>query len=443
MDINILRKEDGYSVIENPDKELVEKIKAIKPSDTFDYSFYTGCEVTQNLGGGQFLVKDDEGEFITLKKEDIDSARTETLLTEINKTYLVWETLNTLPTLYTRDGFSRIEFNGATKEDIANPQLMMRSHDSLRRVGYSKQGLKMDTYNGFSIMDNSDNQWSSIAFAYFDTDGNIRCRDYNIDIGEMAKNESKITKELILQELTSYIKGEEFQMKGNKFYSDKWCYVVSTEPYQYERDSGPTVFSIKALSIRGNNRYGTSREGGTSTLPKKTTPATKQDILSLAVPVIMSLEFVPGDISGYAKDHQEQPQEVEVFNVKKYKKATVYDYSNPSEDEYLDHVDKKTLSDLEQYCLDMSRGLDRSSEIEKILRGEFLDGDDIPNFSFEKGEAQPDHSDFVGLIKLPHGCRFTFEVEEGDACEITWAHSIYQTDIVFFKFVGIEKPVVA
>ena len=91
----------------------------------------------------------------------------------------------------------------------------------------------------------------------------------------------------------------------------------------------------------------------------------------------------------------------------------------------------------------MSRGLDRSSEIEEILREELLKGDDIPSFSFNKGEAQPDHSDFLGLIKLPHGCRFAFEVEEGDACEITWAHSIYNTDIVFFKFVGIEKLVVA
>ncbi len=36
---------------------------------------------------------------------------------------------------------------------------------------------------------------------------------------------------------------------------------------------------------------------------------------------------------------------------------------------------------------------------------------------------------------MPHGCNFTFEIEEGDTHEITWAHSIYSTNVINIEFI--------
>lgn len=59
----------------------------------------------------------------------------------------------------------------------------------------------------------------------------------------------------------------------------------------------------------------------------------------------------------------------------------------------------------------------------------------LPSFSFDKGDKQPNHDKFKGLVKYPFGINCTYEVAEGDACEITWAHSIYYTDVVDFEIV--------
>jgi hypothetical protein len=76
-----------------------------------------------------------------------------------------------------------------------------------------------------------------------------------------------------------------------------------------------------------------------------------------------------------------------------------------------------------------------NEEIVKEIVTDYLYECDLPSFSFNKGECQKNHSKYKGLVKLPHGCNLTFEVEEGDVCEITWAHSIYSTDIVNFELV--------
>jgi hypothetical protein len=65
-----------------------------------------------------------------------------------------------------------------------------------------------------------------------------------------------------------------------------------------------------------------------------------------------------------------------------------------------------------------------------------LESCDLPSFSFNKGEIQETHDDFKGLAKLPHGCNFTFGICEGSAEEISWAHSIYCTDIVDVELVN-------
>jgi hypothetical protein len=77
-----------------------------------------------------------------------------------------------------------------------------------------------------------------------------------------------------------------------------------------------------------------------------------------------------------------------------------------------------------------------SEDAIKDLTIEFPTDGDLPSFSFNKGEKQPNHDKYKGLVKLPHGCNFTFKVEEGDACEITWAHSIYYTDVIEFELVS-------
>jgi hypothetical protein len=85
--------------------------------------------------------------------------------------------------------------------------------------------------------------------------------------------------------------------------------------------------------------------------------------------------------------------------------------------------------------IENSIDIPKNEDIVKDWLENMLNDFDLPSFSFSKGEKQPSHSKFKGLVKLPYGCNFTFKVEEGDAVEISWSDSIYQTDVVELEMV--------
>ena len=74
--MKLIKQENGYSFYENPDKDLVDKIKNIDKSLTitrlFQYPrgiYWTLKEIT---GKGKYLMEDADGNMITIEKSDYD-----------------------------------------------------------------------------------------------------------------------------------------------------------------------------------------------------------------------------------------------------------------------------------------------------------------------------------------------------------------------------------
>jgi len=127
-------------------------------------------------------------------------------------------------------------------------------------------------------------------------------------------------------------------------------------------------------------------------------------------------------------------------------KRIVDEYESQPKPDYIEHIhlDKfdgelKNFEDYEKIvkaCEEISKDIDiknNSDIIEDIMSCELREMDYLPSFCFDKGEAEPDHDNWIGNLYLPYGVVFSFAVCEGDAVEISWSGSIYDTDIYDWK----------
>ena len=92
--LNILGKEGANTIIENPDKELVEKIKAVKIDDS-ELTYWGGIsgktfEIVKSLNESQILCKrNDTKEYFIMKKSEIENLKKNLLKEKINALYPV------------------------------------------------------------------------------------------------------------------------------------------------------------------------------------------------------------------------------------------------------------------------------------------------------------------------------------------------------------------
>ena len=90
--MKLLRQEEGYSIYENPDKELVEKIKNHPTPTKFEghWKLNNGVwSLKEVLDNGKYLMISEEGDMTTIDKEDYDELVIDTKLESINATFLV------------------------------------------------------------------------------------------------------------------------------------------------------------------------------------------------------------------------------------------------------------------------------------------------------------------------------------------------------------------
>ena len=417
------KTEGGYTVYKNPNEEMVAEIKAYKPNTgTFDMWYHKDSKIEKDLGGGQLLCIDKDGEYFVCKSEDIEDSGSDKYITEINTKYNVADTFNSVfPELYTNDGYRRVKFI-SFKEQYSRPS------DSMGRVMSTEVGVEVKTYDGISVMTINDNEWGGNMHAHINKDGNIENRDYNIDINALLENKPKNKVDLI-EEILANIPDIYYERYGNNWFSTGFAFRLRTNV----DDKHKYCFILEKLPSKGSDNYG-DRWKGSIKKPKSAKSSNRGEILSIILPLINELEWGGKvDISKYCSVFEEPEAEAKPKErVQKTKlnesDYTVYEFS-------ADEI-KKYCEDLLPILLDISQNInvaENVSEVQDYVVDYVLD--DLPSFSFNKGQCQEDHSDFKGLIKLPYGCNFTFEVEEGDACEITWAHSIYETDIISFELV--------
>lgn len=410
------KNNSGYTIYKNLDSKMVEEILKVElQTDTFNTGWHKNSKVVQNLNEKQILCIDDEKEYFIISNEDVNRYLKEDKLNYINKNFNLIDAINkTFGELYDYGGYVKYDF---FKNDSIK-------YDDLGTIVSREIGVELKTYNGIEIIEKTE-RWSRGMFCFLNEDGNIENRDYNLDLTKLLSYKQK-TKEDLIKEIINNIPDISYKNYGNKWFSNNFAYVLNI--------TGNT-FKLSKLDKSSGVNYGDSRSGKAK-MPKTTIEVTKEHILQQILPLVNNLDFDKKvDLSKYIKI--DVVENNNIILPKKRIQKTIIDEND---------VDVFDLTDIEEECfeddiIEALKNIDDSIDIpsnatividflEKRLR-DF----DLPSFSFDKGQTQEDHDDYIGYVKMPFNCNFTFKVCEGDACEITWAHSIYQTDIIELELV--------
>lgn len=453
---------EGYTIFKNTNQNIVEQIKAMNvPSDTWtEDGFMTGargqCRIDKKLNDTQFLCIDEHGHYFVKKAESFKNSNRKYLLEKINDKFNVADVLNEVfAPLYTRDGYGTITFekydthykNKWDDYDEEKMKQIMGKYDSHGRISSSIKGAHLFTWRGLILIEGD--KGGSSMFCHLGEDGNIVNRDYNFDIKNYLDNKPK-TREDLVNEIISHIPDVPYEHYGNKWFSSKQAFVLNKvepdETYEDNGVEGKLIFNISMLEHNGDGKYGDSRSGKANK-PKSTVNVTRDHLLAHILPLVNSMEFgAEVNISKFIDMRVLDAQEVVQVPVKRVQKTKInesdyndiFDWSTSEErDEEFGEFMAEEWPKIGKAIEEFSNGVNIGDNEDFILNfiESFLGDCELPSFSFNKGQVQPNHNGYIGLVKLPYGVNLSFNVAEGDACEITWAHSIYYTDVVNLKII--------
>jgi hypothetical protein len=446
---------EGHTIFKNTDEVLIAKIKALNvQSDTWIEHHRSGeCKIVQVLNEKQRLCVDESNIYFLKNVEDFESTRKENLLNNINSKFNAASQLNkSLGDLYTSDGYRKVTFTGT------KAKLLGAAWQSYGEVSYEELGIRLETHGGIKLYEGLIGGRGMNC--HFNEEGNIINRDYDFNIRELLDNKSKTRKDLV-EEILKCIPDVPYENYGNKWFysggkkknswdnSDGFALVIN-KPENSEKDKKNNfrvVFDVTRYDHISGDNFGDWQ--GKIKKPKTVKPSSREEILLKILPLVNTLHWFGEeiDLSPYIdlKKFEVAPEEKKTI-VKRVQKTKlkeksfddIYDFTNGDYDIYDYFEDENERKKLFQALLNIECGIEpgESEDIIKDLIIDFLKNGDLPSFSFDKGQKQENHDKYKGLVKLPHGCNFTFKVAEGDACEITWAHSIYSTDVVEFELVS-------
>lgn len=412
---SIIKKHDGYTTYKNGDAEMVKKIKEFKPtSENFTWCQHSKSNIVNEINAKDLLCIDDDGNHFVIEKEDLDASIAGGLLQSINEKFSVADAIkSTFGTLYSSDGYRTLVVKDKSSA----------AYDNIDKCMSSEVGVKISTYRGFELSEDSEGEWGSLMFCHLDINGNITNRDYNVDLTQWLDNKPK-TRLDIVKELIKVIPDVEYKYYGNKWYYGDNVIEYDPNATANNRSDGRMVLQ---LSIEPNRKK----------MPKTAITVDREHLLLKVLPLINTLTFgTEVDLSKYIDVAKLDAKEISVKRIQKTKIneaffSEVYDLTEEIE-EIGNSIELLTALQKIENSIDVGVNV---NIVEEIVT-EYLKEGDLPSFSFDKGEVQEDHSDYVALVKLPYGCNFEFNVAEGEACEISWSGSIYYTDIVNFELIN-------
>ena len=414
-DLVVERTEEGYTIFKNLDTEMVESIKNMKfNTEKFNYCNYKNSKIVQVLSETQLLALDDKNKYFVIDKESYENSLVDDELNQINAEFSVSKAIKkTFGKLY--------NYYGQEVIIIENQSV---PHKDLSSKMYTERGIKIDTYGGIEVSQ-SNGTWCSIMFCYLNRDGNIVNRDYNIDLLKYVGKKGK-SKEDYINEVLNKIPDVSYKYYGNKWFSDSIIIEDVTAAYD-AKDRNATLI-LKLFFAK------TPYEIKKYKLPKKLVDSSRNDIIAKLLPYLDKIEGEPIDYSKYLNGTKPA-----VTEITKRVQTTIIDEGKYSE--VFDLVDNPDFV-LPEELLNALKNIENSIDIgaNELIVAEFIvqyleNECELPSFSFSKGEEQPENDDYIGLVKLPYGCNFSFCVEEGDAVEISWDHSIYSTSVVGFELI--------
>jgi len=451
---------EGYTIFKNTNDKIVEEIKKMNSSSDnwIEDNQMTGakgqCKIEKKLNNTQFLCIDEHGHYFIKDSKSFKTTNRRGLLQKINDKFNVAEVLNeTIAPLYTRDGYGTITFEKydtfykrlwGSDYDDEKMKSHMGNYDSHWRISAVTNGAYLDTYEGIILIEGEIKM--SGMFCHLTEDGNIVNRDYNFDIKNFLTNKQK-TREDLINEIIEHIPDVSYENYGNKWFSNQYAFILkrveSGETYDKHGIRGSVILNISKLEHKGGGKYGDNRSGKANK-PKSTTIVPRDHLLAHIIPIINSMEFgTEANISKFVdmkvldveRSIETPIKRVQKTKIKEKNYSEIFDWS--TRDLLMEDIKKLDFERIEKSIIEFSNGIEIGENEDIILDfvEKALDTMELPSFSFDKGEVQEQHDDYIGLVKLPYGINLSFEVAEGDVCEISWAHSIYYTDVVNLKII--------
>jgi hypothetical protein len=282
MRLKLLRKDDGYSFYENPDAELVEKIKNHpKPTSISNVGIFRNEDVwtyKETLKNGKVLIESVDGDIQTITKEEYDDYMLDAHLENINRTYLISDTFNKYFAPYTIGNMTVLSM---TDEYLVNPFRTESFYSGVNGVfnteGWSSYGSLNGSWNCYADIEITSPNGS--GHIYFNADGEIVNRDYNLDFNVEPETESQTKEETVDYFISMLMKKlpEVMQLGREIYYCDDFAMTISEEHTWYRNK-----LSCRFFIARGNGVY---YEDGNSRnklkLPKKdVTQVSKEEIIN-------------------------------------------------------------------------------------------------------------------------------------------------------------------
>lgn len=404
----IVSSSKDITVYKNACTEIMQQIKELKfDSEVFDYYSNKKSRVERILNKDQYLCIDGESKYFITHPERIESVKVDNALDYINKNFSIVECFNkTFGDLYHSDGYSKLEF---------------QNDEVLYYIG----GVYCNTpdYIYYYIPEKASYSRCSIRL---DFDGNIVIGDISDNIHDVIKNKyaPKTKRDLFKVFVDFFEVCDNYKIYKNKVWGGNKGFMF--------------IFEEKTKIRKIDSHYFDYQK-----VHKDAKPITREEILFKILSELNKLPVIrdesPLDLSEFidlSKVKPEKPKpRKQKTKIKESDYCDVICLKEYFENEDLTEDDLVVLEALRQ--ISNSVNIPENSEIVENFIDEYIPEEiELPSFSFSKGEEQEDHSGYTGLVKFPFGIHFTFSVAEGSAEEITWSHSIYNTDIVDIELVN-------
>jgi len=267
--LKLIRKEnnDGYSVYENPDKELVERIKAYPIPNEFNYyMFHTGkARLVEFNAKGKAIITNDDGDLATIDADDYHEYLREEHLRQINIEYRVCDTFNRY--------FSPYSLRNSVISVRSDFGRSLICHSEEEHANFDRVFENINFYDGVNgIFDTEEFQFykdyhgnfqliltkrGSSGHMYFTKDGEIKNRDYNLDLnwyGELTTKEAEVEKFL-----ANFLQYSEFTFEyaNNTWYTPEFCFkAFVTNDYSRGGISvGKYFFNGKVYKSESDSSY--------------------------------------------------------------------------------------------------------------------------------------------------------------------------------------------
>jgi hypothetical protein len=268
---NLIRKEDGYSIYDNPDKELVEKIKNFPKPNVINHWELGICKIKEKVDDTKVLLVNKNGDLKSMTNEKYAEALHDWHLHEINRVYLVSDTFNKYFAPYHLQnitilkmiskfpirGLIGIESDSSIKSFYDGVDVIFNEERYSFYISKYNDHFKEIVYEYIEV--NYSNHYG-MGHMYFTEDGLIKNRDYNMDFNRILNRENidYNSKEECIEQFLKFFN----QFENLKYYKNTWYSLRYCLKYEETRDG----FKIVLIPTSGITTY--KKRGYKEKIPK-------------------------------------------------------------------------------------------------------------------------------------------------------------------------------